>query len=93
MPNAATDDDEFTLLSHWLASYKPEELFDKDGRPIPEILSIIPEPARRLGQNKIVHAGYVPLNVPDWTKFVVQKGVQESCMHHAGELLHDTIAL
>src|SRR3954452_20848199 len=30
------------LLERWLRSYRPEELFDDDGRPRPEILSLAP---------------------------------------------------
>ena len=94
LPNAATDDEEFELLTDWLESYKPWELFSKDGRPNPEILSIIPEREdRRMGQNKVSYAGYVPLDVPDWNKFVAKKGTQQSCMHLLGEFLHDVVAL
>lgn len=94
LPNAATDDEEFTLLSNWLASYRPRELFDNNGRPIPEILSIIPEREdRRMGQNTLSYAAYVRLNVPDWAKFAVPKETQESCMRVVGELLHDVVAL
>jgi xylulose-5-phosphate/fructose-6-phosphate phosphoketolase len=93
LPNAATDDEEFTLLSNWLASYRPMELFDNNGRPVPEILSIIPEREdRRMGQNKLAYAAYVPIDVPDWKKFVVKKGVEESCMRCVGDLLHDVVA-
>jgi xylulose-5-phosphate/fructose-6-phosphate phosphoketolase len=30
LPGAATDDTQFKLLKEWLASYKPEELFNRD---------------------------------------------------------------
>jgi xylulose-5-phosphate/fructose-6-phosphate phosphoketolase len=93
LPNAKTDDDEFGLLSTWLSSYKPSELFEKNGKPIPKILSIIPENAsKRMGQRKETYDGYAALDVPDWKEFVVQKGKQESCMKRVGELLHDVIA-
>lgn len=46
-----------------------------------------------MGQNKLAYAGYVPLNVPDWNKFVVKKGTQESCMRLVGEYLRDVVLL
>ncbi|KAF8514034.1 D-xylulose 5-phosphate/D-fructose 6-phosphate phosphoketolase [Gautieria morchelliformis] len=92
LPNAATDDKEFELLSRWLESYNPSELFDKNGRPRDEILSIIPKKDRRMGQTKVSFEGYVPLDVPDWKNFVVKKGTQASCMLRVGEFLHDVIA-
>ena len=30
-------------IEDWLRSYKPEELFDKDGHPMPDILALAPE--------------------------------------------------
>jgi xylulose-5-phosphate/fructose-6-phosphate phosphoketolase len=80
-------------LSRWLESYNPRELFDEDGRPLREILSILPEENRRMGQNPISFEECTPLDVPDWKNFVVKKGTQKSCMHCVGELLHDVIAM
>ena len=28
------------LLEQWLRSYRPEELFDQSGRPLPELLAL-----------------------------------------------------
>lgn len=38
-------------LYHWLKSYRPEELFNADGKPDEDILSIIPEKEYRLGNS------------------------------------------
>ncbi len=38
LPAARTDDGHRTVLEQWLRSYRPEELFDDAGRPVPELL-------------------------------------------------------
>ncbi|KAF8575549.1 D-xylulose 5-phosphate/D-fructose 6-phosphate phosphoketolase [Ramaria rubella] len=94
LPNAADDDEEFHLLNSWLTSYKPRELFDKHGAPIPDILSIIPKhDDKKMGQRHEAYADYKHLDVPDWKKFAVEKGSQQSCMHTVGDLLHDVIEM
>ncbi len=39
------------LLESWMRSYKPEELFDKNGRLIPELAELAPKGDRRMGAN------------------------------------------
>jgi xylulose-5-phosphate/fructose-6-phosphate phosphoketolase len=36
-------------LEQWMRSYRPGELFDADGRPRPELLTLVPPGDRRLG--------------------------------------------
>ena len=38
-------------LEEWLRSYKPEELFDENGRPVELIRSFPPKGNRRMGAN------------------------------------------
>lgn len=92
LPNANHDDTEFKTLTEWLESYKPRELFDKEGKPNPAMLTILPEEqGRRMGQRKECFANYQPLVVPDWSKYTVKKATQDSCMDRIGEYLHDVI--
>ena len=63
-------------LEEWLRSYKPEELFDEDGRPVELIRSFPPKGSRRMGANphangglllrgrlqNFVHVGYVAVH-------------------------------
>lgn len=37
------------LLEEWMRSYKPEELFDKAGRVLPELAELAPKGERRMG--------------------------------------------
>ncbi|KIJ44413.1 hypothetical protein M422DRAFT_228537 [Sphaerobolus stellatus SS14] len=92
LPKANKDDEEFAVLKTWLESYKPRELFDADGKPRPEINTIIPDdPSLRMGQRKETFDDYQPLDVPDWNKYTVKKDGQDSCMERIGEFLHDVI--
>ncbi|KAI0041191.1 phosphoketolase [Auriscalpium vulgare] len=92
LPEAKNDPEQLSALGQWLNSYKPGELFDKDGVPVDEILSVIPDDdAKKLGQRKESNAAYVPLDIPDWKNMVVEKGTQASCMKVVGEFLHDVV--
>jgi len=93
LPLAKTSSSDLAALQEWLRSYKPEELFNlPDGTPKPEVLSIIPETnAKKLGQRKEAYAAYTPLVTPDWMKFGVQKGTQESCMKAVGKFLKEVV--
>src|SRR5438067_5491142 len=39
------------ILEDWMRSYKPEELFDSDGRILPHIANLPPKGVRRMGMN------------------------------------------
>ncbi|EMD34065.1 hypothetical protein CERSUDRAFT_117575 [Gelatoporia subvermispora B] len=92
LPGAKDDPEELKQLQEWLASYKPEQLFDSEGKPVEAILQVIPEnDEKKLGQRKEAYAAYTPLDVPDWTPFGVEQGTQQSCMKVTGELLHEVV--
>jgi xylulose-5-phosphate/fructose-6-phosphate phosphoketolase len=69
VPNkdAKTNKTSLKLLEDWLRSYNPDELFDKDGAPKPEILEICPKGILRMGLNPHTfgHNMWKPLNLPD----------------------------
>ncbi|KAI0783687.1 XFP N-terminal domain-containing protein [Abortiporus biennis] len=92
LPEAKTDKEELELLNKWLGSYKPEELFGKDGVPSDKVLSIIPKvDDLKLGQKKEAYAAYTPLDVPEWIPSGVVKGTQQSCMKTVGSFLKEVI--
>src|SRR5882724_5080953 len=55
-------------LEEWMRSYRPEELFDAEGRPRPEVLSLSPMGPRRMGANPHANGGSLrrELNLPDF---------------------------
>ncbi|KAF3491707.1 uncharacterized protein GIQ15_01224 [Arthroderma uncinatum] len=94
LPQAAKDDEELEALQTWLSSYKPEELFDENGDVIDDIKSILPkEDCKRMGQRKEVCDSFEKLKMPDWRRYTVSKGSQESSMktisHFLDQILVD----
>ena len=61
-------------IEDWLRSYKPEELFDKDGHPMPDILALAPEGKRRMGANPHANGGQLlrDLRMPDFRDYAVE---------------------
>ncbi|BAQ65060.1 phosphoketolase [Geminocystis sp. NIES-3709] len=60
--------DHLKLLEEWMKSYKPEELFDKHGRLMPELQELAPKGDRRMSANPITNGGLLrkDLNLPDF---------------------------
>ncbi|HEY3467529.1 MAG TPA: phosphoketolase family protein, partial [Amycolatopsis sp.] len=59
--------DHLAQLQDWLLSYRPAELFDAAGRPVPEVTAMIPAGERRMGANPHANGGVLlrPLVLPD----------------------------
>ncbi|MET8785570.1 phosphoketolase family protein [Streptomyces sp. NPDC004589] len=51
-------------LEAWLRSYRPEELFDTDGRPCADVLACVPDGARRLGATPYANGGLLVRELP-----------------------------
>jgi xylulose-5-phosphate/fructose-6-phosphate phosphoketolase len=62
------------LLEDWLRGYKPEELFDKNGKLLPELKELAPTGPRRLSANPITNGGLVrkALRLPDFRNYAVE---------------------
>ena len=56
------------LLEDWMQSYKPEELFDHNGRLLPELAALAPKGERRMGANPHANGGLLlrELQLPDF---------------------------
>ena len=61
------------LLKKWLTSYKPGELFDAEGRLIPELRELAPKGNRRISANPHANGGLLlrDLRLPDFRKYAV----------------------
>jgi len=60
-------------LDAWMRSYRPEELFDEDGRPKPALLDLVPRGARRMGANPHANGGLLlkDLRLPDYRRYAI----------------------
>jgi xylulose-5-phosphate/fructose-6-phosphate phosphoketolase len=61
-------------LEKWLHSYKPEELFDKNGRLLAELKELAPKGNRRMGANPHANGGLLrkPLRMPDFRDYAIK---------------------
>jgi xylulose-5-phosphate/fructose-6-phosphate phosphoketolase len=73
------------LLETWLRSYRPETLFDPDGRLRPELADLAPLGERRMSANPHANGGLLmrPLRMPDYTQHAV-------AMTRPGEVLAES---
>ena len=89
---------QLSALEAWLRSYRPEELFDEDGRPIPELRALPPAGERRMSANPHANGGLLlrPLVLPDFRDHAVpvdQPGTTSSeATRVLGGLLRDVIS-
>src|SRR6266536_5351973 len=62
------------ILEEWMRSYRPEELFDKDGKLVPEVAELAPQGNRRMSANPHANGGVLlrDLIVPDFRDYTVQ---------------------
>jgi xylulose-5-phosphate/fructose-6-phosphate phosphoketolase len=60
-------------LEQWLRSYRPDELFDSDGAPAPELLAQVPTGTLRLGATPYANGGMLrrSLRLPDYRHYAV----------------------
>ncbi len=82
-------------LEQWLRSYEPENLFDQDGRPKPELRAWAPKGARRMSANPHANGGLLrrDLRMPDFRDYAQQvpgpAKVRAMNTRPLGELLRD----
>jgi len=61
-------------LEAWLKSYRPEELFDAQGRFLPELAELAPSGVRRMGASPHANGGLLlrDLRLPDFRQYAVE---------------------
>jgi len=66
--------DHVKLLEKWMKSYKPEELFDENGKLIPKLAKLAPKGERRMGANPHANGGLLlkELKMPDFQDYAVK---------------------
>jgi xylulose-5-phosphate/fructose-6-phosphate phosphoketolase len=86
-------------LEAWMRSYKAEELFDEDGRLMPELAALAPKGDRRMGANPHTNGGVLlhDLRMPDFRDHAVDVpspgGVTAQDTTALGKFLRDVAAL
>ena len=62
------------LLESWMRSYRPEELFDDDGRPRAQLVDWLPKGQRRMGANPHANGGLLlrDLALPAFRDYAVE---------------------
>ncbi|MFK4071988.1 phosphoketolase [Streptomyces sp. NPDC029674] len=89
--------DHLRQLEEWLRSYRPEELFDENGCPTPQVLDCVPGGERRLGATPHANGGRLTrkLPVPPLEKFAVTVDKPGTSLHEptriAGKLLAEVM--
>ena len=85
------------ILEKWMKSYKPEELFDKTGKLIPELADLAPTGPFRMSANPHANGGLLlhDLHLPDFHDYAVkvQKpgAVEGEATRVQGEFIRDVV--
>jgi xylulose-5-phosphate/fructose-6-phosphate phosphoketolase len=91
--------DHVRMLEAWMKSYKPEELFDAEGRLIPELAEMAPKGTRRMGANPHANGGLLlrQLRMPDFREYAVAVpqpgGVTAEATRVLGRFLRDVMKM
>src|SRR6266852_813172 len=69
----ASKPEHLKMLEEWMRSYKPEEIFDANGKLIEELSELAPEGERRMGANPHTNGGLLlkDLKLPDFRNYAV----------------------
>ncbi|WP_458041497.1 MULTISPECIES: phosphoketolase family protein [Bacteria] len=70
---ARENDEHRAILEQWLRSYRPEELFDETGAPVPAVRALHPSGSRRMSANPHSNGGGLlkDLRMPDFRDYAV----------------------
>ncbi len=87
------------ILEEWLKSYRPEELFDADGRLIEELRALAPVGEQRMSAIPFANGGLLlkDLHLPDFRSYAVDVPQPGRVVHEStrslGEYLRDVMKL
>ncbi|MGO9426312.1 MAG: phosphoketolase [Steroidobacteraceae bacterium] len=99
LTDPATNPAHLKQLEEWLRSYRPQELFDSQGRLKTELKALAPKGDRRMGANPHANGGRLlrDLKLPDFTDYaldVVKPGTQGiGDTHVLGRFLRDVASM
>lgn len=99
VPMDMSEPEHLDMLKNWLMSYKPDELFDENGRLIPELEELAPKGDKRMGATPYANGGLLlrDLRMPDFRdyEFEVPKpgAVEAQDMIELGKFVRDIFKL
>jgi xylulose-5-phosphate/fructose-6-phosphate phosphoketolase len=85
------------LLEQWMKSYRPQELFDRTGRLLPELAELAPTGERRMSANPHANGGLLlhDLRLPDFRDYAVKVAkpgaVDGEATRVQGEFIRDVV--
>jgi xylulose-5-phosphate/fructose-6-phosphate phosphoketolase len=99
LSDPASHPEHLKQLEDWLKSYRPQELFDGQGRLNPELADLAPQGTRRMGANPHANGGVLlrDLRMPNFCDYAVDvpapgvRGVGDT--HVVGRFLRDVASL
>ncbi|QKW48641.1 phosphoketolase [Streptomyces buecherae] len=85
--------DHLRVLEQWMRSYRPEELFDSQGRPRDQVLAHVPTGPRRLGANPHANGGLLTrdLPLPELDRYAVPVERPGATLHEPTRVLGDLL--
>ena len=95
----ATKPDHIRILEQWMLSYKPEELFNENGKLRTDLSDLAPKGSRRMGANPNANGGILlkDLNMPDFRQYAVAVNfpgtIEAEATRVMGEFLRDVVKL
>jgi xylulose-5-phosphate/fructose-6-phosphate phosphoketolase len=99
LPAVRENPSHLAQLERWLRGYRPDELFDAEGRPRPELIDWLPAGLRRMGANPHANGGLLlrDLVMPDFRDYAtpVDKpgSSQSEPTRVLGAMLRDVVRL
>jgi xylulose-5-phosphate/fructose-6-phosphate phosphoketolase len=97
LANVRSDSKQLKMLEEWMKSYEPDQVFDKDGRLIPELAELAPHGDHRMGASPHVNGGRVlkELVLPEFINYALKVPgpgrVIAEAPRKLGEFLRDTM--
>ena len=99
VPVMMDKEEHLSILENWMRSYHPEELFDENGKLIPELAELCPKGNRRMGANPHANGGLLlkDLILPDFRDYkldIESPGcIEASDMTELGKFVRDIFKL
>jgi xylulose-5-phosphate/fructose-6-phosphate phosphoketolase len=95
LANVKEDPEHLRRLETWMKSYRPDELFDAEGRLVATLVALAPKGDRRMSANPHANGGQllVDLDLPDFTDYAIPVSRPGSERHEStrqlGKLIRD----